>query len=109
MKNTLGISFYSFLAGMPVPVILALAFHYCNHETFTKVVQTVTYAPYFISVVVVAGMLFVFLSPRNGLVNMLIMSMGREPINFLMEEKWYSHLCVWSGVWQNTGFGAVYI
>lgn len=107
IKNTFVLSFYSYLTSIPFPIILAIALNYCYHQRFKKLVQTITYAPHFISTVVVVSMLFVFLSPRNGMVNILLMKMGLEPIAFMMEESWFRHLFVASNVWQHTGFNAI--
>lgn len=107
IKNTIKLSLYSFFAGMPIPIILAIAFQYCYSKTLKKIVQTVTYSPHFISVIVLVGMLMVFLSPRSGIVNVIIQALGGESINFMMDEKWFSHLYVWSGVWQNAGFSTI--
>lgn len=105
--NTLSLSLYTFLAGMPIPIILALAFNYCHHNRFRKLVQTVTYAPHFISVVVLVGMMVVFLSPNTGIVNVLIRAFGGEPVAFLTSEGLFRHLYVWSGVWQGAGWSTI--
>ncbi|MDL2234023.1 ABC transporter permease subunit [Ruminococcaceae bacterium OttesenSCG-928-L11] len=108
LKNTLFLSIYSFLAGMPIPVLLAIAFQYCRSSRASKTVQTIAYAPYFISVVVLVAMLMVFLSPRTGLINIVMRDyLGGTPINFMTEEKYFRHLYVWSGVWQNAGWNSI--
>lgn len=107
IKNTLTLSLYSLFAGMPIPIILAIAFQYCYSKRFKRIVQTVTYAPHFISVVVLVGMVLLFLSPNSGIVNNVIKAMGGNPINFMMKEEWFSHIYVWSGIWQNAGFSTI--
>lgn len=107
MKNTLGISIYQLLAGFPLPVILALMLNQLKNGAFKRFTQTITYAPHFISVVVLVGLLYVFLNPRNGLVNVILMSFGREPVYFLGQEKYFWHLYVISGIWQSTGWAAI--
>jgi putative aldouronate transport system permease protein len=107
MKNTLGISLYQLLAGFPLPVILALMLNQLRNGVFKRFTQTVTYAPHFISVVVLVGLLHVFLNPRNGLVNVLFMLMGREPVYFLGMQQYFWHLYVISGIWQSTGWAAI--
>ena len=107
IKNTLRLSIYSLLAGIPLPIILALAFQYCRSHKFAKTVQTVTYAPYFISVVVLVSMLSIFLSPSTGLVNHLISKFGGDSIYFMVEKKIFSHIYVWSGIWQGAGWGSI--
>jgi putative aldouronate transport system permease protein len=107
IRNTLVLSLYSFIAGLPIPIILAIVFQYCPHKRFVKTVQTVTYAPYFISVVVLVAMLTIFLSPRTGLINLAIKNMGVQPINFMSDSAWFRHIYVWSGVWQGAGWGSI--
>ncbi|MDD6033237.1 MAG: ABC transporter permease subunit [Oscillospiraceae bacterium] len=107
LKNTLILSFYSLIAGFPIPIILALMITQVQREGFKKFVQTVTYAPHFISEVVVVGMLFLVLSPSSGIVNIIMGRFGMEPINFMAESSMYKHLYVWSGVWQGAGWGSI--
>jgi len=105
--NTLVLSFYSLAAGFPIPIILALLLNSFRHKRYTKVIQTVTYAPHFISVVVMCGMIILFLSPRVGAVNRIISFMGIEPINFMGERSMWRNIYVWSGIWQGMGWSSV--
>ncbi|NOU89867.1 ABC transporter permease subunit [Paenibacillus sp. LMG 31460] len=107
MKNTLIISLYSLLAGIPFPIILALSLNYVKNQLFKKSVQMITYAPHFISVVVMVGIVMELLDPRNGLVNMLLGQLGFEPINFMAKPEYFSSIYVWSGIWQNVGFSCI--
>lgn len=107
MKNTIGISLYQLAVGFPLPIIMALLLNQTRNKSFKKVVQTVTYAPHFISVVVLAGMIHLFLSPRTGLVNFIMEFFGNPRVNFLAEPKWFKSIFVLSGVWQNTGWGSI--
>jgi len=107
LRNTLGISIYQLLAGFPLPVILALTLNQLKNGFFKKFTQTVTYAPHFISVVVLVGLLHVFLNPRNGLINILFMTLGKDPVYFVGIEKYFWHLYVISGIWQSTGWAAI--
>lgn len=107
IKNTIGLSFYELIAGFPVPIILALLINQTRNKKFKKVVQTVTYAPHFISVVVLVGMVSIFLSPRNGLINNIIRLFGGEPIFFMGEPGMFKSLFVFSGIWQNAGWGTI--
>lgn len=107
LKNTLFLSLYSFIAGLPFPIILAVSFQYHKRRRFSKFVQTVTYAPNFISVVVIVGMLNIFLSPRTGFINNLLNIFGLDSINFMSERSMFSHIYVWSGIWQGAGWGSV--
>ncbi len=107
MKNTLVISFYSLIANFPVPIILALLLNQTPSKRFKKLVQTVTYAPHFISVVVLCGMITSFLSPSTGIVNTVIKNLGGEEIFFMASPGMWKHIYVWSGVWQGAGWGSI--
>ncbi|WP_425355514.1 ABC transporter permease [Saccharibacillus sacchari] len=105
--NTFSISFYELAIGFPLPIILALAFNEIASGKFKKTVQTVTYAPHFISVVVMAGMIITFLSPSNGMIVMLIEALGFNAPQFLTDPAWFKTMYVLSGVWQSTGWGTI--
>ncbi len=107
LRNTVLISLYTLAAGFPIPIILALSLNCCQAEKFKKVVQTVTYAPYFISTVVLVGMLMQILSPKYGMINNLIRNLGGKEILFMSEGTMFSSIYVWSGIWQTTGWSAV--
>ena len=107
LKNTIGLSVYQLLAGFPIPIILALLLNQTKNKHFKKVVQMATYAPHFISIVVLCGMLSVFLSPSTGIINVILKMMGIDPVFFLGDPKMFPHLYVWSGVWQNAGWGTI--
>lgn len=105
--NTFILSLYSIAAGFPLPIILALMLNSFNHTRYRKVIQTVTYAPNFISTVVMCGMLLLFLSPRVGIVNTLMGLLGLPPVHFMAEQSLWRHIYVWSGMWQSTGWASV--
>ena len=107
LKNTFILSFYSLVAGFPIPIILALMLNSFRHKRYRKVIQGVTYAPNFISVVVMCGMIILFLSPTSGIINHVIRSFGGDPINFMAHKEYWRHIYVWSGVWQGMGWGSV--
>ncbi|MFJ7977285.1 ABC transporter permease [Peribacillus sp. JNUCC 23] len=107
IKNTLEISVYELAVGFPLPIILALALNEAKDGLYKRTVQTVTYAPHFISVVVMAGMILAFLSPATGLVNHAIQLFGFDPIPFMSDPKWFKTVYVFSGVWQSTGWGTI--
>ncbi len=104
--NTLSISIYSLLALLPVPVILALSLNETRWRFFKKSVQTITYAPYFISTVVLVSIIFQFLSPY-GLLNNLLGLFGVEKVDLMANPALFKSLYVWSGVWQQAGYYAV--
>ncbi len=94
LNNTFILSLYSLIAGFPIPIILALMLNSFNHKRYRKVIQTVTYAPNFISTVVMAGMLLLFLSPSVGVVNELLGALGIAPVNFMGEKTLWRHIYV---------------
>lgn len=106
LKNTLLINLYQLIL-FPLPIIFALSLNELRNGLFKKISQTLTYAPHFISVVVVVGMLIAFLDPTTGLVNHVITSLGGEPVPFLTSPGWFRHIYVWSGEWQSLGWGSI--
>lgn len=107
LKNTLALSFMQILIGFPIPIILALLLNQVKNAKYKKFVQSVIYCPHFISIVVLTGMLYIFLSPRNGIVNNMLVSFGFDPIFFLGDSKYFRLTFVLSGVWQNAGWNAI--
>ncbi|MEF3304750.1 ABC transporter permease [Paenibacillus sp. GYB003] len=107
LKNTLGIGLYQLLVGFPIPIALALLINEVKSKAFSRFVQTVTYAPHFLSTVVMVGILFIFLSPQTGLLNKAITLLWGEPIDFLTEPAWFKSIYVWSGVWQQMGWSSI--
>ncbi|MFD0694341.1 ABC transporter permease [Paenibacillus sp. GCM10027628] len=105
--NTLSISLYSLVIGFPIPIILALAFNEVRNGFFKKMSQTVTYAPHFISMVVMAGMIITFLSPSTGIVTHMIQGLGFSAPDFLTDPKWFKTMYVFSEVWQSAGWGTI--
>ncbi|MDD7270856.1 MAG: ABC transporter permease subunit [Spirochaetales bacterium] len=107
LKNTLALSFMQLLIGFPVPIILAILLNQMRNKKYKKFVQSVVYCPHFISIVVLTSMLYIFLSPRNGIINTMIKALGGESIFFLGEAKYFRGVFVASGVWQNAGWNAI--
>lgn len=107
INNTLGISLYSLAVGFPVPIILAIMMNELRNGAIKNTVQTITYAPHFLSTVVVAGMIISFLSPSNGIVNKLIVALGGQPIYFMIEPGWFKTIYVLSDVWQHMGWNSI--
>ncbi|MDR0730655.1 MAG: ABC transporter permease subunit [Treponema sp.] len=105
--NTFVLSIYGLAAGFPIPIILALLLNSFHRKRYTKVIQTVTYAPNFISVVVMCSMIILFLSPRVGMVNKFIELLGGTTVNFMGERGMWRHIYVWTGVWQTMGWSSV--
>ncbi|WP_068782283.1 ABC transporter permease [Paenibacillus sp. GM2] len=105
--NTFSLSFYELAIGFPLPIIMALAFNEVRNGFFKKSVQTITYAPHFISVVVMAGMVITFLTPSTGVIVKLIELFGIDAPAFLTDPRWFKTVYVLSGVWQSTGWGTI--
>jgi len=106
LTNTLALSFYMLIANAPIPVILALLLHYCVFGKFKKFTQTITYAPHFISMVVLVGIILEFLS-LDGPVNQFVMKLGGEKFFFMGKPELFRHIYVWSGVWQQAGWSSI--
>lgn len=108
IKNTLSLSVYYIVVSLPCAVILAIAVNEVRGERFKKVVQMVTYAPYFISTVVLVGMMQILLSPTSGPLAQIFHIIGiSNPPNVMGSAGGFSSIYVWSGIWQETGYGAV--
>src|SRR5699024_8239211 len=106
LKNTIILNAYNLIL-FPLPIILALSINELKNGAFKKWTQTLTYAPHFISVVVVVGMIVIFLDPQSGLINRIITMFGGDAIPFLTSPKWFRHVFVWSGVWQTLGWSSI--
>jgi putative aldouronate transport system permease protein len=106
MKNTIGISVYSIVAGFFPPIILAIALNECRVRFMKKTVQLLTYAPYFLSTVVVVAILQQVLS-MNGFINGGLKMLGFAPVSFLSEARLFKSIYVWSGIWQGAGYSAI--
>ncbi len=107
IRNTFLLAFYSLIFGFPIPIIFAVCITQMRSKRLQKPAQVITYLPYFISTVVIAGMITNFLSPSDGIVNKMIEAFGGEPINFLMEPSWFRDIYVISRSWQSFGFNSI--
>ncbi|WP_019638209.1 ABC transporter permease [Paenibacillus fonticola] len=109
MRNTIIISLLKFLIGFPAPVILALMLNEVRKMAFKRTVQTVTYLPYFMSWVIVGGLVSSLLSADNGTVNMLLERLNfiSQPINFLSLPEYFWGILVTTNVWKEIGFGSI--
>ncbi len=107
LKNTIILSLYSLIIGFPFPIILALAFNELNNGRIKKIAQTITFAPYFVSTVVVVSILMQVFSYRYGVVNAIVKMLGGEAIDFLGATSFFRPAYVWSGVWQGAGYSSI--
>lgn len=103
IKNTVLLSLFSLLWSFPIPIILALMLNQMRFQRFKQVTQTVLYAPHFISIMVVCGMLRIFLSPTGGLLNLI----AGTSIDFLTESSAFRTIYIASGIWQDAGWGII--
>jgi putative aldouronate transport system permease protein len=106
LKNTFVIGIYSF-ATFPCAIILALLLNELDNQRFKKTVQMITYAPHFISTVVICGMILLFFNRGNGVVNNVLVLLGGERIDFMATPRYFADIYVWSGVWQGIGWGTI--
>ncbi len=107
IRNTFLLGLYSLLWGFTPPLIFALILNEVRNNRFKGFVQTVSYIPHFISTVVLAGMVISVLSPRTGIINTVIESLGGQSINFLAEPGWFRTIYITSGIWQELGWASI--
>ncbi|GHT71572.1 sugar ABC transporter permease [Spirochaetia bacterium] len=108
LTNTLTLSLYSLVVTFPFPIIFALILNALPVKGYQKVIQTVTYIPYFISTVVMVGLIFQVLNYRNGLYGALFMQFAHiMPPDILAVGTNFKHIYVWSAVWQGTGYASI--
>lgn len=107
LSNTFLLNLYGLLWGFPIPIILAILLNQLNKERFKKFTQTAIYVPHFISTAVIAGMLYLFLSPTSGVVNYMIKATGGTPVNFMIESSWFRSLYIITDIWQHAGWNTI--
>jgi putative aldouronate transport system permease protein len=107
LRNTFLLAFYPLLFGFSIPILFAICVVELKNGIFKRFAQTVTYLPHFISTVVIAGMIINFLSPTDGIVNQMLMKLGMEKINFMMDPEWFRSIFTTSGIWQSFGFSSI--
>jgi len=106
VKNTLYLNIYGLIAGFPLPIILAILLNELKSKRFMKIVQNITYAPHFISVVIIVGMIRLFFTSR-GIINQLLALINVPATDFLAMGPMFPHIYIWSGIWQGLGFSSV--
>lgn len=106
IRNTLLLSLYSLAINFPFPIILALMLNELRNKGFKRTIQTITYMPYFISTVVICGMIKAFFA-FDGPLNELIQAFGGEPVNLLSDAKSFPSLIVFSDLWQSIGWNSI--
>lgn len=107
IKNTFMISFWQLVICFPFPIILAIAITEMKNKFVSKLTQTATFLPYFISVVVVCGLVVNFLSPSTGIINIVIKKLGFDPIYFMVKPQYFRGIYTGMTLWQTAGFNAI--
>jgi putative aldouronate transport system permease protein len=107
LTNTLSLSLLMLVFSFPMPVIFALMLNQIGHQRYKKMVQTISYAPHFISMVVFVGIIFLFTSPSTGIINVLTSKVGLPRIYYMGNVAWFRPVYVLSDIWQETGWGAI--
>jgi len=105
--NTLYISSFKLVLGLVVPIVFAILLNELKNEFIKRSVQTTIYLPFFLSWVVLGGIMIDLLSPSGGIVNGLLQSFGIEPIFFLGDNKWFPITLIVSDIWKNFGYGTI--
>lgn len=107
LRNTLAINLLSLVVGFPIPIILALLLNDVRNQLFKRVSQTLVYIPHFISTVVVVGLVTNFLSPSNGLINIIIEHLGGEKVYFLTKPEYFRSIFISMNIWKEAGFSSI--
>jgi multiple sugar transport system permease protein/putative aldouronate transport system permease protein len=107
LRNTLLLNIYGLIAGFPFPILMALCVNHFVFRRFKKAVQTITFAPYFLSAVIMVGLIRQVLVLDSGAFNQVLKALGFAQINFMGVAALFPHIHVWSGIWQGTGYSAI--
>lgn len=107
LANTLLLNVYNLLWSFPVPIILAILLNQIKGPKIKRFIQTSIYVPYFISTVVLAGMLYIFLSPTSGIFNILRQALGMKAVDVMSDAKAFRTIYIVSGIWQSAGWGTI--
>ena len=105
--NTVVLSIENLVIGFPIPIIFALLVNEIKNKNAKKFIQTVSYLPHFISIVVVVGFINKLLSPNAGAINMLRLNLGMNSINYIAKPEWFRTIYIVSEIWQNMGGNAI--
>lgn len=107
IRNTFLLGFWVILFSFPAPIVFALLLNELRHMTFKRITQTISYMPFFLSIVVIIGLVRDMTTTTDGIVNYAIAALGGEKIHFFMRPEWFRPLYVISGIWQGVGFGSI--
>ena len=107
LLNTVKLSLTQLICAFPMPIVLALVLNELNNKHYKKLVQTVTYSPFFLSTVVMVGLIDAFLYPNTGLLNVLIAKLGGQSVNFMAKEEYFRPIFILSHIWKGTGWSSI--
>jgi putative aldouronate transport system permease protein len=107
LRNTLGINFLSLVTFFPLPIVLALMLNEVRHSAFKRITQSIVYLPHFLSWVVIASLTLFIFSADFGIVNKVIVAVGRKPISFLTNPSVFWPMIVGQNIWKDTGWGTI--
>jgi putative aldouronate transport system permease protein len=108
IRNTLLLNVYGLLFSFPIPILFALLLNEVNNMPFKRVVQTISYLPYFVSTVVIVGLLFELLSPSSGALSLAIARVtGHKPVFYMAQPEFFRGIYIASGIWQSMGWSAI--
>ncbi len=107
IRNTFLLGFYTLIFGFPVSILLALSFNEVRNYNLKRFAQTLSYLPYFISTVIIVGILKEMSDLHTGIFNALVTALGGKPIQFFAEPGWFRPIYIFSGIWQGAGFGSI--
>ena len=107
LRNTLVLSVYCLVICLPLAMVLAIVLKYLPMKRTSRFIQVASYAPHFISMVVMVGMLKTFLMPGSGVVNVILAKLGMDTIDFMGNPDYFPHLYAWTKVWSHMGFNAI--
>lgn len=107
ITNTLILNLENLIFGFPVPLILAISLNQIGSGRIKHYIQTVIYVPYFISTVVLAGMMYIFLSPSSGIFNLFRTNMGFNTIDYMSMSSAFRPIYIISGIWQGAGYSSI--
>ena len=107
LLNTVKLSLFQLVCAFPMPILLALVLNELNNRRYKKLVQTVTYSPFFLSTVVMVGLIDAFLYPNTGLLNVLITKLGGQSVNFMAKEEYFRPIFIISHIWKGTGWSSI--
>lgn len=106
-KNTFILGVYTLAFGFPAPILLALMFNELKSAWYKKVTQTISYLPYFLSMVIVVGIMKDMLSVNDGVVNILVGALGHKKIDFFTSANWFRTIYIASDLWQKVGYNSI--